>query len=176
VKLTPARLRWLPLASALILLLPASASALDFDQNVTNNVIFGSGNVNGSFTTDTNGGVELGLRAKLRFDINNDPQNVFNSNGDGTYSFDATAPPTGFGFAPGSSSTAIWNFEWSINTDTTDPTGLFLGDLTYMMQIDFDAGLGTNFLSFDPINIGGAPPGPRHRRQRHPERRWRLGC
>ena len=139
-------------AVALAIAVPVSAHALSFDQNVTPDVIFGSGNANGGFTVDTNGGLELGLRAKLRFDAANQPQNVFNSNGDGTYSFDATLPPTGFGFAPGSASTAIWNFEWAINTDTNDATNITLGDLVYEIQIDFDAGVGTSFLSFDPIN------------------------
>src|SRR3546814_4080660 len=85
-----------------------------FDQNVTKEVIFGSGNANGSFTVDRQNGIELGLRAKLRFDETNQPQNTFNSNGDGTYSFPAGTPPTGFGFDPNSPTTPVWNFEWSI--------------------------------------------------------------
>ena len=130
-----------------------SLGALQFDADVTPDVIFGSGNDNGAFAVDRASGVELGLRAKLRFDDNNQPQNVFNSNGDGTYTYDATLPPTGFGFASGSTSTAIWNFEWSINSDFDGSSGLVLGDLAYLFEIDFDAGPGTNFLSFDPINI-----------------------
>jgi hypothetical protein len=119
-------------------------------------VIFGSGNANGGFTVDDSNGLELGLRAKLRFDGSNQPQNVFNSNGDGTYSFAAQLPPTGFGFAPGSTSTAIWNFEWSINTDPMGTNGLLLDDLMYEILIDFDPGLATNFLTFDPINLAYA--------------------
>ena len=133
---------------------------MEFDQDVTPDVIFGSGNANGSFTTDTSaGGVELGLRAKLRFNDANAPENTFNSNGDGTYSFDAGLPPTGFGWAPGSASTAVWNFEWTINTNIDGtPGGLMLNDLTYEIRIDFDA-IGTSFLTFDPINIPvGATP------------------
>ena len=82
------------LMAAIVIAVPALG--LDFDQNVTPDVIFGSGNTNGSFTVDRQGSIELGLRAKLRFDSNNQPQNVFNSNGDGSYSFVAGPAPSGF--------------------------------------------------------------------------------
>ena len=67
---------------------------IEFDQDVTPDVIFGSGNLNGAFTTDRNDGVEIGLRGKLRFDGAGQPQNIFNSNGDGTYTFQAIVAPT----------------------------------------------------------------------------------
>ena len=154
----PRRLLSTTLLAISVFAASTSASAVvSFDQNVTSEVIFGSGNSNGSFTVDQTSGVELGLRGKLRFDSTNQPQNVFNSNGDGTYSFDAGLPPTGFGFAPGSTSTAVWNFEWSINSDFDGSgSGRKLDALTYLLEIDFDPGVGTNFLSFDPIII--APP------------------
>ena len=148
-------MRLLTTAGVLALCGTASA-AIEFDQDVTNEAIFGSGNDNGSFTTDRNAGVELGLRAKLRFDATNQPDNIFNSNGDGTYSFAPGLPPTGFGFAPGSSSTAVWNFEWSINSDFDGSSSDNLDDLTYELGIDFDRSLGTNYLAFDPINAGPA--------------------
>ncbi len=128
-----------------------SQAVVLFDQNVTNEVIFGSGNANGDFTVDRANGIELGLRGKLRFDQNNQPQNVFNSNGDGTYSFSAGTPPTGFSFAPNSPTTPVWNFEWSINS-SFDASGGALNSVLYLIQIDFDPGAGTNFRSFDPIN------------------------
>ena len=146
---TSTRTTLLALAAALM---SAQASAVVFDDDVTPDVIFGSGNANGGFTVERNLGVELGLRATLRFDSSNQPQNIFNSNGDGTYSFDAGLPPTGFGFAPNSTSSAVWNFEWSINTDHDGSTGLFLDDYSYLIEIDFDPGTGTNFLAFDPVN------------------------
>lgn len=144
------------IAAALLTASHASMAALLFDQNVTPDVIFGSGNANGGFTVDQASGVELGLRGKLRFNDSNSPENTFNSNGDGTYSFDAGLPPTGFGFASNSTSTALWNFEWSVNSDYDGSSGLNLGNLTYLLDIDFDPGLGTNFLSFDPINVSVA--------------------
>jgi len=143
------------ISAGLGLLLLATAGSANatvfFDQNVTNEVIFGSGNANGSFTVDRQNGIELGLRAKLRFDETNQPQNTFNSNGDGTYTFPAGTPPTGFGFDPNSPTTPVWNFEWSINSDT-DGSGGVLTSFLYTLQIDFDPGPGTNFLALDPIN------------------------
>jgi len=143
-----------------VALVAASGSAfgqtIAFDQNVTSNVIFGSGNANGAFTTSRGSGLEIGLRAKLRFDGANQPQNVFNSNGDGSYTYQAGLPPTGFGFAPGSPSTAVWNFEWSVNTNFDASSGLVVGDYTYEIGMDADPTAGTNFLTFDPIIPGPA--------------------
>jgi PEP-CTERM motif len=119
--------------------LPAAAAPLLFNQNVTT-VIFGSGNANGGFTVDRANNVELGLRAKVRFPT---PDNVFNSNGDGTYSHLAGAGPA--------ADLARWNFEWSINSDLPGTSGRKLNALTYLLSMDFDPGLGTNFLSFDPV-------------------------
>ena len=129
------------------------ASALLFDQDVTPDVIFGSGNDNGAFTVDRNEGIEVGLRAKLRFDAAGNPQNIFNSNGDGTYTFSAGQAVGGFPFAQPPTTTPVWNFEWSINTDFDGSTGESLAALEYSISIDFDPGAGTNFLSFDPINV-----------------------
>jgi hypothetical protein len=79
-----------------------------YNQNVTNNVITGSGIGNGMFTTDTSGGVEVGLRARERYDLaNNQPTMVTGSQGNGNYNQNAGA----YG-----SNLARWNFDWSINT------------------------------------------------------------
>ena len=104
--------------------------------NDTPDVIFGSGNANGSFTVATgtyDAGapniavpLEIGLRAKLRFNDMNLPENTFNYDGVDTYTFDAGLPPTGFSFAPSSTSTAVWNFEWSVNTDRIRQSGGWL--------------------------------------------------
>ena len=118
------------------------------DENVTPNAIFGSGNVNGSYTVARHDGVEIGLRGKLRFPASN----VFNSNGDGTYTFHT-------GSGSGSPPNSEWAFEWSVNTDydglnrTRD-----LEDMTYQIGMDNDPGPGTNYLVFDPISIGTVIP------------------
>ncbi len=124
----------------------ASAAALLFDQDVTPDIIFGSGNANGSFTVERENGVELGLRGKLRHNAAGAPENTFNSNGDGSYSFNTGVAPTQ------SFPTAEWSFEWSINTDWDDSSGWNLADLTYTLGLDVDPSLGTSYISFDPIN------------------------
>ncbi|MCB2099907.1 MAG: PEP-CTERM sorting domain-containing protein [Rhodobacterales bacterium] len=125
-----------------------AAAVITYDDNVTPDVIFGSGNANGGFTTDRANDIELGLRGKLRHNAAGAPENTFNSNGDGTYSFNAGVAPTQ------SFPTAEWSFEWSINSDTTAAPGQgrSLGDLTYQLSLDIDPGAGTNFVFFDPIN------------------------
>jgi len=132
-------------------MLSASASAvLTFDTDVTSNVIFGSGNANGSFTVDQANGIELGLRGKLRFNAAGDPENTFNSNGDGTYSFDAgvaVAPITLLPLA----GTAVWSFEWSVNSNF-DGNGGALDAYTYILGIDSDPTAAVSMFEFDPIN------------------------
>lgn len=123
------------------------AQALLFDQDITPDVIFGSGNANGGWTVDRNNGIEVGLRAKVRYDVSDDlPKNVFNSNGDGTYNHAVGAPA-----AP--ATRARWNFEWSVNTDYMDSSGDALSDFTYLIEMDFDPGVGVSFESFDPIIV-----------------------
>ena len=150
------------LTSVLSLLLLSAltlpAAALEYDQNVTPDVIFGSGNANGFFTTDRAGGVELGLRAKLRFDSNDNPQNVFNSDGAGTYSFAPGHPTNGFSWVADPSTTPTWNFEFTVNTNYDGTSGLTLDDLTYELGLDFDPTLGDNFLIFDPITPNVSVP------------------
>lgn len=114
-------------------------AVLEFDEDVTNEVIMGSGIGNGGWTVERADGVEVGLRAKQRFP----PANVFNSNGDGTYNF-----PAG-----NDAGRPLWSFEWSINTDHDDTTGLDLDDLTYALRLDSNPTSDAGFSVFDPINI-----------------------
>ena len=123
-------------------------SVLEFDQNATPNVIFGSDVTNGSFTTDRRKGVEVALRAKQRFPA----ANVFNSNGDGTYSMEIGNPcPEGFSPPPFCEATPVWSFEWSVNADFDDSTGKSISDYTYELGMDSDPGPRTKFTRFDPI-------------------------
>lgn len=131
--------------------LSASAhAALLFDQNVNPGVIFGSGNANGAFTVSKDGGIELGLRGKLRHDAMGQPQNTFNSDGAGNYLFAAGSAPTQ------SAQTAVWSFEWSVNVDPSGTSGKSLDDYTYELLLDIDPSAGVSFLVFDPIR-GGNP-------------------
>lgn len=137
-----------------------SKKVLEFDQDVTPDIVFGSGNANGAFTTNRSDGVEIGLRGKVRFPI--PPSNTFLSNGDGTYGpFDAGDACPGYGFAGppfDCLTTPFWNFEWSVNTDYDMSTGRKLGDLIYELGVDADPGPGTDFTIFDPITPSLAVP------------------
>jgi hypothetical protein len=134
----------LALFGCLVALSSPAYAVIAYDQNVTNEVIFGSGNANGSFTTDRVSSVELGLRGKLRHNQLGAPENTFNSNGDGTYTFNAGVAPTQ------SSPTAEWSFEWSINTGFDSGAGLDLDDLTYALSMT--SSTGAFIPTFDPIN------------------------
>ena len=124
-----------------------AAALVEYDQNVTPNVIFGSGNANGSFTRDRRNGIEIGLRGKLRFNSSGLPENSYHSNGDGTYSFNNIVGPTK------TTPTPEWSFEWSVNTDYLGTASTKLKDLMYELGLDGDPGLTTDFQAFDPINV-----------------------
>ncbi len=126
----------------------ASYATITFSQNVTPDVIFGSGNSNGNFTIDSRGVIELGLRAKIPF------AGTINSNGDGTYSYtlaetdhdnDASTPNR-------------WNFDWTVNIDSNNSSALNLEDYTYELGLDSDPSLATNFLVFNPITPTAETP------------------
>lgn len=122
-------------------------AAVVYNQNVTGNVIYGSGNNNGSFTVDRANNVELGLRAKVRYAVADDqPANVFNSNGDGTYSHAAGAPAA-------NPTRARWNFDFSVNTDLSGTSGRKVSALTYVLGVDFDPSAATSYATtfYDPI-------------------------
>ncbi len=126
-------------------------AAIEYDQDVTPNVIFGSGNGNGFFTRDRNvaAKVEVALRAKIPF------QSLYNSNGDGTYSF--TLAETDHDNDAGTPNR--WNVEFSINTDYLDPTssGNNLDTFTYEVGVDQDPSEAVNFVTSDPIKGQFAP-------------------
>lgn len=124
---------------------PALAGPVNGTGLVTPDVIFGSGNANGSFTGVNTNNVELGLRGKVRYNSAGLPENTFNYDGDRTYSFSPASSN-----APANRS--AFNFEWSINSDVSGTGSRNLTDLTYLLQVDVDPGAGTSFQSFDPIN------------------------
>ncbi len=127
------------------------SSALEFDQLATpanSEMLFGSGNDNGAFTTHRRKGVEVALRVKKRFPT---PANTFFSNGDGTYSVPKGFACPGFSFAPNCFATPFWSFEWSVNVDYDGSTNKHLSDYTYELGMDSDPGRRTKFTRFDPI-------------------------
>jgi hypothetical protein len=138
------------IAMAVLAAVSVSAHAELYDQNVTNNVIMGTGIANGGFTIGTGAGIELGLRARERYSLaNNQPTNVTGSNADGTYSQNTGSPSS-------NPTRARWNLDWSINTAYQTGQGAIINQLalwTYKLGLDFNPGLGTNYLIFDPINV-----------------------
>ena len=130
-----------------------------FDANATPDFFAGTGNDNGSFTVNRQNGVELALRGKLRFNESdgNRAANIFHSNGDGSYSFQArnVSGESGLPWWWTFPQTPEWSFDFSINSDT-DSDARTLGALTYELGLDSDPTLGTNFFKFDPINAGAA--------------------
>lgn len=144
------KLRSLVALTAALTFLPCSLMAAPIygTGNVSPDVIFGSGNANGSFTGQVANNIELGLRGKLRHNSNGNPENTFNYDGDRTYIFNPSD-----GVAPANRS--IFNFEWSVNVDPNGVGGRSVSDFSYLLQIDFDPTTGTDFsfASGDPINV-----------------------
>ena len=112
--------------------------------NVTPDVIFGSGNDNGSFTVSQDNSVELGLRAKNRFPA----ANVFNYDGTDTYTFEVGSAEA--------NNRPNWNFEWSINSNFDGKSSNDLNDLVYELKLDTNPGAGILFTTFDPVNMSYA--------------------
>lgn len=130
-----------------------SQATLSFNDDVTPGVIMGSGIGNGAWTIDRNAsaGLELGLRAKVRFPT---PENTYNLNAPNVYRFNP-------GAASGSSSwitseTPTWNFEFSINSDYNGAGGA-LDSWFYVLQTDFDPSAGVAGPKFDPIRPTSHP-------------------
>lgn len=137
-------------ATAAIAFGTGSATALPVNGtgNVTSNVIMGSGITNGSWTGVNVDGLELALRGKLRYDAAMMPQNIFNYDGDRTYTFDPSLSTIPVG-------RSVFNFEYSVNTDANTPNSppnRNLDAFTYLFQYDLDPSAGTSFINaFDVI-------------------------
>jgi hypothetical protein len=131
---------------------PEKSLMLEYNQDVTPDVIFGSGNANGWFTTGRKNGVEVALRAKIRFPKTSPTLTV--SPGDGTYNLPTGDACPGYGFAPAPLclATPKWNYEWSVNTDYCCSTGLKVDAFVYELGLDSDPSSKTSFTVFDPIS------------------------
>jgi hypothetical protein len=110
---------------------PASADVVDNASLVAPGVYYGSGNANGNFVVDTEGGVEIALRA------------ILYTVGNITPTGNLYLAPTGLF----SASHALWNFDYSVNPGTQSLAGT-----TALITIK-DIGNGTT-TSFDPSAIG----------------------
>ena len=123
-----------------LLLLPVSAvishGATTFNAPIT--AIFGSGNPDSGWVSSVDNNIELGLRAKDR------NTGATPNNGAGTYSF-----ATGFSNPP-TNSRAIWNFEFSINSDDSSGTAP-LSSYRYVLSYDTNPSQGQTWASVDPL-------------------------
>lgn len=120
------------LCSALCLSLAQSTFGLSFDQNIV--AIFGSGNPDTGWTTETGEGITVALRGKNR-------ATAETANVNGTYSF-----PTGVQPA---TVRAIWNWEFSINSGAQS-----LADAAdYYIAIDLDPSQGIGYTTIDALSI-----------------------
>lgn len=117
--------------------------------NVSPDIIFGGGNANGSFTVTTvpfgGGDIEIGLRAKLRYNDSGSPENTFNWDSTNSYTFSTTAGTP--------SDRSVFNYEWSINVEGTGSTIGALIDRGGRAEISFDTDptSAVNFTSYDPF-------------------------
>jgi PEP-CTERM motif len=119
-------------AFALAALSAGAANALViYDTNVTGGVYFGSGNVNGHFTVDQTGFLELGLRTKDR------GTGVVDTPTGNLYRVDP-GTCTG-GFCGSSTNKATWNYEASVHATAR------LNSYTFVLGIDHDPTAMTDF-------------------------------
>lgn len=125
--------------ATILVFLPGASQA----NNVTPDVIFGSGVSNGGFTVAQSGSLELGLRARLRYDPNGQPTNTVPWNGGSTYTFNVND-----GNAP--ANRALWNFDWSVNTNT-DGNGQNLNAFTYSIALTGPNGYSLTYNPFEPF-------------------------
>lgn len=106
--------------------------------NDTITAIFGSGNPNTGWVSDTSaGGVQVAVRAKSRTD------GTTPNNGAGTYNFATGTPPA--------STRARWNWEFSANSDADGTTGNKLDDLIWQLSVDTDPSAGVSFVTVNPF-------------------------
>jgi hypothetical protein len=129
-------------AMAMLAMAAASSAALAIPTygNIADppGVFFGSGNVNGNWTIDTSGGVEVALRAKNRATL------ATIDGSSGVYHAEAgLCNPTCSG-AP----KAMWNYELSVNTQGA---GLTLNDVIITLLVDIDPSAGTNFQALNVL-------------------------
>ena len=125
----------------LVLLAAALAASSAFADVVTSDVIFGTGgNINGNFTVtrDATTGLELGLRARVRFTTDT------MDNGNGVYG----------SFSPSAGPLALWNFDWSVNSNYNGAGGNLSGNgVQYILGMDFSPAPGATAATTSLFNL-----------------------
>jgi hypothetical protein len=119
------------LATALVALIGQSVLAASYNQNIT--AIFGGGNPDNGWTTDSGAGVTLGLRAK-----NRSTGAIVNVNE--VYSYPV-------GTIPPANNRAKWNWEFSINSGAAN----LAVDYDYYVAVDVDPSQCVNYVVVDAL-------------------------
>lgn len=139
-------------AAAVVATSTSAMAAFTYDTDVTNGVIFGTGNANGGWTVfrDSASGLELGLRAKVRYNSAGQPENSFpftvvDADGAGIYSFNLEN-----GNPPDANDT-MWNFEYSVDTNYNGNGGV-LSDYFYELRLDDDPSASKDFSNVYPVS------------------------
>lgn len=104
----------------------------------------GTGIGNGSWTGVNVNGLELALRGKLRYNGVGAPEDTFNYDDIKTYTFDPSLSSI-------PANRSVFNFEYSINSNSDGSTGNNLDQYIYELQFDVDPSPGTLFGMIDPI-------------------------
>lgn len=118
-----------------LLLLSMNSHALAYNDTIT--AIFGSGNPDTGWVSDTQNGVQVAVRAKNRTDGSTP------NNGAGVYSFATGTAPA--------STRARWNWEFSANSDVLGTSGDSLLDYTWLLSVDTDPSAAASFTTFNPF-------------------------
>ncbi|RCS45427.1 PEP-CTERM sorting domain-containing protein [Bremerella cremea] len=114
----------------------SQADIIASDQ-LTSNVFFGSGNSNANFTVSQDNGVEIGMRAKVRYPVpSNDDQSAM-------LGYDVDKGVYYFANTDNGSGRASWNLDWSVNSDFAGTTGNVLSDFAYNLTFLFDPQTGS---------------------------------
>lgn len=124
----------------------AVAAPVNGTGDLASDVIFGSGNADGSFSGTTVNDIELALRGKLRYDLGGSPQNTFNYDGASTYTFDPNDgnPPA---------NRSLYSIDWSVNSSATG-AGPNLNSYIFALSFDYDPTANATYTLIDLVVTG----------------------
>ena len=122
-----------------------ASAAPSYGNIVPPGVYFGSGNVNGDWTIDTSNGIEVALRAKNR----DGAQTTINGSS-GIYQ--ANPGTCGGGIGCTGSPKALWNYEFSIDTQASGFVVRNLQNVFAQLGVDTNPGPGVNYTVLNVFN------------------------
>lgn len=122
--------------ACMAMMFTGSAHALLVGNIANPGVYMGTGNSNGNYTIDTNNNIEVGLRAKNRATLGVITPTAM----DGTGVYQTTTGTCNFLGGCTGSTKAMWNYEFSVNTnvDGRASGGLELSGVYFQLLVDLD--------------------------------------